>query len=78
MPGWELIGPEHLAYFLDFARLTRSRTWAYRRGVASMTSFSIDDFWSLSAACGLQPHSVRLVPRNQLDSRYAYFFLTRA
>ena len=58
--------------------LTRSRTWAYRRGVASMTSFAIDDFWSLSAACGLQPHSVRLVPRNQLDSRYAYFFLTRA
>jgi SAM-dependent methyltransferase len=58
--------------------LTWSRTWAYRRGVASMTSFGIDEFWTLCAASGLTPHSVRLVPRNRLDSRYAYYFLIRS
>ena len=58
--------------------LTRSRTWAYRRGVASMTTFPIDGFWSLAAECGFSPHSVRLVPRNHLDERYAYYFLVRA
>ena len=59
--------------------LTRSRTWAYRRGgVASMTTFPIDVFWSLAESCGLTPHSVRLVPRNHLDERYAYYFLVRS
>ena len=58
--------------------LTRSRTWAYRRGVASMTTFQIHAFWSLVSEVGLAPHSVRLVPRNQLDERYAYYFLTRS
>ena len=57
--------------------LTRSRTWAYRRGVASMTSFGLDEFWTLCAEHGLTPHSVRLVPRNRLDERYAYYFLVR-
>lgn len=57
--------------------LTWSRTWAYRRGVASMTSFAIDEFWSLADDCGFDPHSVRLVPRNHLDERYAYYFLVR-
>lgn len=58
--------------------LTRSRTWGYRRGVASMTTFTVEDFWSLAVDCGFAPHSVRLVPRNHLDERYAYFFLVRS
>jgi SAM-dependent methyltransferase len=58
--------------------LTKSRTWAYRRGVASMTTFPIEVFWSLAMASGFTPHSVRLVPRNHLDERYAYYFLVRS
>jgi SAM-dependent methyltransferase len=58
--------------------LTRSRTWAYRRGLASMTTFPIDVFWSLAEDCGFVPHSIRLVPRNHLDARYAYYCLVRA
>jgi SAM-dependent methyltransferase len=58
--------------------LTRSRTWAYRRGVASMTAFPIEVFWSLAAESGFTPHSVRLIPRNHLDERYAYYFLVRS
>ncbi len=58
---------------------TRSRTWAYRRGeVASMTSFPIEAFWSMAAECGFTPHSIRLIPRNHLDERYAYYFLVRS
>ena len=56
---------------------TRSRTWGYRRGLASMTTFPIDEFWTLAQDCGFTPHSIRLVPRNQLDSRYAYYCLVR-
>ena len=66
------------AKYQTLSPLTRSRTWAYRRGVASMTSFPIDAFWSMAAECGFTPHSVRLVPRNQLDERYAYYFLVRS
>jgi ubiquinone/menaquinone biosynthesis C-methylase UbiE len=56
---------------------TRPRTWSYRRQVAAMTSFDIDEFWHLSEECGLQPRLLTLVPKNELDERYAYFFLTR-
>jgi SAM-dependent methyltransferase len=58
--------------------LTRSRTWAYRRGVASMVTFPVEEFWTLAVDCGFAPHSVRLVPRNHLDERYAYYFLVRS
>ena len=42
-----------------------------------MTSFPIHEFWELTQQWGFTPEAVRLVPRNQLDERYAYFFLTR-
>ena len=58
--------------------LTWPRTWNYERQVSAMTSFPIHEFWELSGRWGLTPHSVRLVPRNELDERYAYFFLTRS
>ena len=60
------------------SRFTRSRTWAYRRGVASMTSFPIEDFWLLASESGFTPHSIKLIPRNHLDERYAYYFLMRS
>lgn len=56
---------------------TRSRTWSYSRQIAAMTSFAIHDFWELSASWGFTPRFLTLVPRNELDERYAYFFLTR-
>lgn len=56
---------------------TRSRRRAYRRGLAEMTTYPIDAFWQLSQRCGFVPKAVHLVPRNELDERYAYFFLAR-
>ncbi|UUV28674.1 class I SAM-dependent methyltransferase [Amycolatopsis roodepoortensis] len=56
---------------------TRPRRRSYRRGLADMTTYPIDGFWELSARCGLTPKAVHLVPRNELDARYAYFFLSK-
>lgn len=55
---------------------TWSRRRAYRRDLASMTTFAVPEFWELAAAAGLRPRVVELVPRNRLDQRYAYFLLT--
>ncbi|WP_240157696.1 class I SAM-dependent methyltransferase [Pseudonocardia broussonetiae] len=57
---------------------TRPRRRNYRSRLASMTTYRIDEFWELAHDCGLVPHAVHLVPRNELDERYAYFLLTRA
>jgi hypothetical protein len=32
---------------------------------------------AVARRCGFAPQAVRLVPRNELDERYAYFFLLR-
>ncbi|VVJ21692.1 Methyltransferase type 11 [Amycolatopsis camponoti] len=56
---------------------TRSRRRAYRRGLAEMTTYPIDEFWRIAQRCGFAPQAVQLVPRNELDERYAYFFLRR-
>lgn len=65
----------HVKYETGLA--TRSRRWGYKLGVASMTSYRIDEFWQLAATCGLAPQAVALVPRQPLvgDERYAYFAL---
>jgi SAM-dependent methyltransferase len=57
--------------------LSRSRRRSYRRGLANMTTYAIDEFWTAAADIGLEPSAVRLVPENFLDKRYAYFLLTR-
>ena len=57
---------------------SRPRRRSYRSGVAGMTTYPIDEFWQLAERCGLRPESVELVPRNELDSRYAYFLLSKA
>lgn len=54
---------------------TRSRRRSYRRRLAEMTTYRIDEFWKLAVRCGLTPKAVTLVPVNELDRRYAYFFL---
>ncbi|QYN22958.1 bifunctional 2-polyprenyl-6-hydroxyphenol methylase/3-demethylubiquinol 3-O-methyltransferase UbiG [Amycolatopsis sp. DSM 110486] len=54
---------------------TGPRRRAYRNGLAGMTTYGIDAFWQTATRCGLQPLAVHLVPKNDLDERYAYFFL---
>lgn len=49
----------------------------YRRNLANMTTFGIDEFWVRSAECGLEPKLLTLVPKNRLDSNYAYYALTK-
>jgi len=58
-------------------RHTRGHTRNYRRNLANMTTFGIDEFWVQSQQCGLTPQLISLVPRNRLDSRYAYYALTK-
>lgn len=50
---------------------------AYTRNLASTTTFTIEEFWRLADECGLVPQLITLVPRNRLDSRYAYYALTK-
>lgn len=56
---------------------SRPRRRAYRTGVEEMTTYGIAPFWQLAEGCGLTPQWVRLVPRDELDERYAYFLLTK-
>jgi 2-polyprenyl-3-methyl-5-hydroxy-6-metoxy-1,4-benzoquinol methylase len=58
---------------------TRSRRWGYRFGVASMTTYRLDDFWETAKTCGFKPHAVSLMPKAPLvqDERYAYFVLSK-
>jgi SAM-dependent methyltransferase len=58
---------------------TRSRRWGYRFGVASMTTYRLDEFWEASKSCGFKPHAVSLMPKAPLvsDERYAYFVLIK-
>ena len=56
---------------------TKSRRRSYRSGLAEMTTYPIAAFWELAARTGLRPEAVHLVPRNELDVRYAYFFLSK-
>lgn len=56
---------------------SRPRRRSYRRELASMTTYRIDAFWQLCTDVGFTPVTVELVPRNELDARYAYFTLLR-
>lgn len=57
---------------------TASRRHRYRGSVAAgMTSYPIDEFWTQMESVGFQPEACHLVPRNNLDSRYAYYLLSK-
>ncbi|MDB5294241.1 MAG: hypothetical protein JWO31_224 [Phycisphaerales bacterium] len=58
---------------------TRSRRWGYKFGVASMTTYRLDDFWETAKTCGFEPHAIYLKPKAPLvqDERYAYFVLRK-
>ncbi len=62
----------------DGSRSGGARTRDYRRHVAHMTTFKVHEFWSLCQGLGLQPRVMTLVPEDELDSRYAYYLLTRS
>lgn len=57
---------------------TKPRRRSYRSGLAEMTTYPIAGFWELATRTGFTPEAVHLVPRNELDERYAYFFLSKA
>lgn len=56
---------------------TRPRLRSYRTGVAEMTTYPIARFWELATEVGFTPVAIQLVPENELDERYAYFFLAK-
>jgi SAM-dependent methyltransferase len=60
-------------------RRTQSRKWGYRRNLANMTTYPIDDFWRRAEAAAFTPRYVSLRPKDNLvdDERYAYFILEK-
>lgn len=79
--AYEVLKPGGLALIqikYDDGRWTsRPRKRSYRRELANMTTYPIEEFWTLTAEVGFRPVTVELVPRNELDERYAYFTLVR-
>jgi SAM-dependent methyltransferase len=77
----QLLGPGGLALIqikYDVGRWwTKPRRRAYESGLAEMTTYPIHTFWELVQKSGLTPQSIELVPKNELDERYAYFLLSR-
>lgn len=55
----------------------RSKRRAYRRHLASMTTYEPARFRELAEACGFRCVLEERVPRNELDERYAYFTLVK-
>jgi hypothetical protein len=56
---------------------TRGRKRNYWLNLGDMTTFGIDEFWLCAAECGLTPRLITLVPKHRLDSRFAYYALTK-
>jgi SAM-dependent methyltransferase len=56
---------------------TRPRRLSYRFSPGNTTTYPIHSFWEMAARCGLEPRYVELVPRDELDERYAYFVLVK-
>lgn len=77
----QMLTPGGLAFiqikYSDGRWSTRPRRRSYRSGLATMTTYRIEEFWALAETCGFIPETVELVPRDELDERYAYFLLTR-
>jgi SAM-dependent methyltransferase len=55
---------------------TRPRQRRYRSSVAGVT-YRIDEFWTAMVNIGFRPEALALVPKNELDERYAYFLLSK-
>lgn len=76
-----LLDPGGLAFvqikYATRERRTASRRSNYRSNLANMTTYGIDEFWTACVDLGFAPLSVHLVPKNDLDERYAYFLLRK-
>lgn len=76
-----LLRPDGLAFvqfrYDDGATRHATRRYGYRLNPATTTSFRVEEFWALAADVGLEPQVMTLVPRNDLDERYAYVLLRR-
>lgn len=57
---------------------TKPRRLAYRFNPGNMTTYPIHAFWQLAVRCGFEPQCVELVPKDELDERYAYFVLVKS
>jgi hypothetical protein len=42
-----------------------------------MTTFRVEEFWTEMLDIGFSVRSAHLVPRNELDERYAYYLLDK-
>lgn len=80
--AFELLSPGGVALiqikYSTVKRQTWSRGFDYRRNLANMTTFPIDEFWGHAQRVGFDPQAVALVPENKLDRRYAYFVLKKS
>lgn len=66
-----------MKYHTDDGRTRGRPGLIYTHNLASTTTFTVEEFWRLADDCGLAPQLVTLVPRNRLDSRYAYYALVK-
>jgi SAM-dependent methyltransferase len=76
-----LLRPGGLAFvqvkYTTTDRLSRPVRRRYVQHLANMTTYAIDEFWTLAEASGFEPIALTLVPRNALDERYAYYLLRK-
>lgn len=50
----------------------------YRLNTTEMTTYGIDEFWSITERHGFTPHLLMLQPQEEIiGERYAYYALTR-
>jgi len=78
--GYDLLRPGGQAFvqikYATESWRTRPRRRSYRSAVADNT-YRIEEFWTAMAGIGFRPVAVALVPKNDLDERYAYFLLSK-
>ena len=76
----DLLGPGGQAFvqikYATGSWRTQPRRRSYRSAVGGNT-YRIEDFWTAMAIIGFRPEAVALVPKNDLDERYAYFLLSK-
>ncbi len=79
--AYDLLGPGGQAFvqikYATGSWRTRPRRRSYRSAVAG-TTYRIEEFWTAMVGIGFRPEVVALVPKNDLDERYAYFLLSRS
>jgi len=81
--GRDMLKPGGCAYiqikYQTDSWTTRSRRWGYKRGVASMVSYRVEEMWEMGEAIGMTPEAMHLVPKpaEVPDFRYAYYLFRK-